>query len=278
MGSSEVFQHPAGRPLRWPPIGGRMPQLDRWCRRGSLVAAAFAAAVAVSLVPPFRAAIALAAAGATVAPDLSGPVVTESDVRDVVERYEADHDALERRSPVRPSAARLARLRQHDLEWKARVEAVDFDGLGVEGRIDHVLLRNRIDYNVRLLDREARRLEATATLVPFAPAIAGLEEARIRMETPDPVKAASTLAALAEEIDAVKKRVEAGLASRSAAGTPPRPGKSGPAPLEASGLAAFRAQEVLLDLGRVLDSWYRYYAGYDPLVTWWAEAPQKKAR
>src|SRR5262249_12397742 len=242
---------------RWPPIGGRMPQLDRWCRTGSLVAA-----VAVSLVPPSRPATVLAAAGALVAPDPSGPLVAESELRDVVERYSVDRDALEGRYPVRPSAARLARLRQHDLDWKARADALDFEGLGVEGRIDHVLLRNRLDYDVRLLDREARRLEATATLVPFAPAIAGLEEARIRMETLDPLKAASTLAALAEEIDAVKKRVEAGLASRSAAGTPPRPGKSGPAPLEASGLAAFRAQEVLLDLGRVLDSWYRYYAGY----------------
>src|SRR5262249_41552111 len=141
-----------------------------------------------------------------------------------------------------------------------------------------VLLRTRVDYDVRLLDREARRLEGTATLVPFAPAIASLEEARIRMETLDPVKAASALAALADEIDAVRKRVEAGLPRGSAAGAPTRPAKPTPAPLEASGLAAFRAQEVLQDRGRVLDSWYRYYAGYDPLVTWWAEAPQKKAR
>src|SRR5262249_15560416 len=72
--------------------------------------------------------------------------------------------------------------------------------------------------------------------------------------------------------------VEAGLPRGSAAGGPTRPTRGAPAPLEASGLAAFRAQEVLQDLGRVLDSWYRYYAGYDPLVTWWAEAPERKVR
>src|SRR5262245_46507117 len=100
MGSSEVFQHPAGRPLRWPPIGGRMPHLDRWCRRGSLVATVAVAALASSLGPPSQPAITLAAGGATVAPDPSGPVVAESELRDVVERYAVDSDALERRYPV----------------------------------------------------------------------------------------------------------------------------------------------------------------------------------
>src|SRR4029077_19577470 len=104
--------------------------------------------------------------------------------------------------------------------------------------------------------RYQAQLAEGASLVPFASAILDLNDARLGMETLDAAKAATTLDALARQIEATRKAVEADL----------KPSK----------LAAFRAQEATDDLKRTLDGWYQFYSGYDPMFTWWAAAPHKK--
>jgi hypothetical protein len=84
----------------------------------------------------------------------SGPVESpRSELRDLVERFATDRGALQRRYPVEPSTERTERVKGFYAEWQARVRSVAFEPLGVEGRIDYVLLRNRIDYELRLLAR-----------------------------------------------------------------------------------------------------------------------------
>ncbi len=41
-------------------------------------------------------------------------------------------------------------------------------------------------------------------------------------------------------------------------------------------LTAFRAQEQIGVVAEALRSWYEFYSGYDPLFTWWCEAPYKE--
>ena len=74
-----------------------------------------------------------------------------------------------------------------------------FDTLGVEGRIDHTLLRTRLEYELRLLAREQKWVADAATLVPFSGTITALLEARGRLEPMDAEKTATTL----EEVTAV---------------------------------------------------------------------------
>ena len=188
-------------------------------------------------------------------PDATGPPAAVSELRDVVDRYTLDRAALLRRYPD-ASAARFARLRQHHEEWQRRLAAVPFDRLEPEGRIDHVLLRTRIEYELRLLDREEKWLSETTALLPFAGSVTGLSDARLRMESLDPQKAAATLEKLAADIDAARRGI--------ATSKPPQ-------------LVAFRAQEALDGLTATLRAWTQYYNGYDPMVTWWAAAPSKKA-
>jgi prolyl oligopeptidase len=180
-----------------------------------------------------------------------------SELREVVELYAADRTVLQRRYPVERSPQRVARLKRFHEEWRARVARVDFEPLGLEGRLDHILLRNEIDNDAKLLGRYEGWLAEAAPLLPFAPVILGLNDARLGMETLDASKAASVLDALAQQVEASRKEVEA------AASQPDKP-------------AAFRAQEAADGLKRVLESWYQFYAGYDPLFTWWAAAPYKK--
>jgi uncharacterized protein DUF885 len=186
------------------------------------------------------------------------PAPVPSELRNVVERYDTDHAALLRRYPVERSTQRRARLQAFYDDWKRQAAALDFEGLGIEGRVDHILLRNEVDDEAKLLSRAERVLGEGAPLTPFAATILELEDARLGMETLDPATAASRLAALAEQVEATGKAIEA-------------------APAQAAPRVVFRAQEATEDLGKVLESWYEFYAGYDPMFTWWASAPYHKA-
>lgn len=176
-----------------------------------------------------------------------------SELRELVERYTSDRMALLRRYPDASSPERFARLTRFYGDWQATLEATASDAFGVDGRLDVVLLRQRLAYERVLLGREQQWQAETTTLVPFAATIQGLNDARLRMESLDAARAATTLSALAVEIERATRQETA------------KPSK----------LVAFRAQEELRDLAATLKGWHDFYAGYDPLFTWWAEAPYK---
>jgi hypothetical protein len=194
-------------------------------------------------------------AAQSVAPDPAGPPAATSELRDVVDRYSLDRAALLRRYPIEVSPERHGRLRPYHEEWRHRAAGLSFDPLSLEGRIDHVLLRSQLDYQLRLLGREEKWRSETNALLPFAGTITGLADARLDMESLDPQKAAAVLDRLTADIDAARR----GLVS------------SKPAQL-----VAFRAQETLDGLTAALRNWSQYYSGYHPLFTWWTDAPLKK--
>ena len=109
-------------------------------------------AVPWSVTPPLSVTLSAqqkpAAAGGqkTAAADGPGgpPRGTESELRDLVDRYSDDRVALLRRYPVDLSPERTARLKKYYADWQARVASIDFEPLGVEGRIDHIVLRRKI--------------------------------------------------------------------------------------------------------------------------------------
>ncbi len=183
----------------------------------------------------------------------------------VVERYSADRAALLRRYSVEYSDERRGQMREFSSAWRARLEAMDFDSLSLDGRIDYLLLKNRLGYELELLAREGKRLAETAPLVPFRETIIKFQESRRRMETINPEPAAALLARLQEEIEKTRKAVEAG--------TKPDGGEHA---IKTTKTAAYHAAQMLNDLRRALEQWFKYYDGYDPLFTWWASAPYKK--
>jgi uncharacterized protein (DUF885 family) len=225
--------------------------------------------VALAPAAPLAAQAPAAPAPATraYAPDL-GPLVRRpaSDLRDVVERYTADQRALLRRYDVDYSAERRAVRRAFDEGWLARTDSIGFDRLNEDGRIDWLLLRDRLRHDLALLAQEEQLVAETAPLLPFEGTVLSLAEARRRLETIDPAATADTLAHLADAIQAARGAVEAGLQ--------PSPG---PGAVHAERLAAFHASQLLESLQETLQRWYRFYDGYDPLFTWWDEAPYRRA-
>lgn len=186
---------------------------------------------------------------------------TPSPLRSLVERYSQDRQALLRRYAVPFSPARQDRMRGFHTQWQADLEAMDFDALGVEGRIDFLLLKKELWYQLELLNREEGLFQEMVPLLPFARDIMELEESRRRFEGVDPEEAAALLAGFPERVTEAREAIR----SRESAGD------------KVSRIVALRAEGLLRQLNRSLGRWYRHFAGYDPLFTWWVASPYEGA-
>ncbi len=184
---------------------------------------------------------------------------TSSELRDLVDRYQTDRQTLLRRWHVEYSPQRRQRLGEFLAAWLVQLEQVGFDRLSQQGKIDYVLLRTRLEYERQLLRREEQQWAQVAPLLPFGPVIIELMEARRRMERLEPTGAANAVSRLVQQVDSARQSAE-----RASAGS-------------VTAITAFRGAEILRGLQNTLGQWYRYYAGYDPLVTWWVEEPFKRA-
>jgi uncharacterized protein (DUF885 family) len=182
---------------------------------------------------------------------------SKSELRSMIERYTADRGSQNRSSPIDFSPARIARMKQFYAEWQANLAKVNFDTMSQDGRVDYLLFKNQLDYEARQLDTRARNFQEASAMVPFAQTIIDLEESRRRMESINSAKVATTLSSLEKQIDQTRKAVEA----------------DGARNIKKS--LANRAAVEADSLRTSLRNWYTYYNGYDPLFTWWADAPYK---
>jgi hypothetical protein len=177
-------------------------------------------------------------------------------MRPVIERYDVELRDLNRVYAVPGSSGRRSRLEKFYTEQLRLMENINFDALNQAGKIDYVLLDERLLDEQKQLAGEARQEEEIAPLIPFQEAIIGLEEARRRMETIDPRKSAAVLAKMTADIAAAK----AALPNSKAA----------PA-------AMHRAAVRLAQLRNYFHAWFNFYDLYDPMFAWWVDAEYKRA-
>jgi hypothetical protein len=177
-----------------------------------------------------------------------------SEMRPVIERYAVELRDLNRVYAVPGSGVRQKKLEGFYADQFRLLDAMNFDAFSQAGKVDYLLLRNRLEHERKQVAVEGRQDAEIALLIPFQQAIIGLEEARRRMETLDAQKSAAALVKLAADIAAAK-----------AANA-----KASPAVLNG---AATR----LSQLRNTLRTWYNFYALYDPKFSWWVDGEYKKA-
>ncbi len=180
---------------------------------------------------------------------------TNSEMRAAIERYTADRGSLTRSYPVAISPARRARFKKFFEERLTSLKSLDFDSMSQDGKIDYLLFKNHLEYELRQLDIQAQQLAEIQPLVPFANTIIDLEEARRRMEPINSGQVAATLTELKKQVDERRRAVEGGLQVKKT--------------------VANRAVITITGLHTNLRNWYTFYNGYDPLFTWWNEEPYK---
>lgn len=184
-----------------------------------------------------------------------------ADLGPLLERYESDLQSLRRFYDVQLSPTTERVMRQFYEAWRAALQQVQFGSLPQEGRIDYILFRNKLDHEIRQLELNRKRSAEIADLIPFAPAIIELKDARQRVDPLDASAAASTLEQISKQMEDLSKRIN-------------EPAKGGEIKIEKT--AAFRAARTVDRLRDTLKSWFEFYDGYDPLFTWWATEPYKK--
>lgn len=188
-------------------------------------------------------------------PDLSTLAQPQSSqLRDLVERFTQDVRVLESFYSVPGSALRRARLREFYAAWQSRLDAMPYEPLDVEGRIDWHLLQQHLRYQFGLLDREERKQAEMAPLPGFGDVIAGLQEARRQFESFSPRDPAEILSKVSDQLEAAKKAMEQ---------ADPKPSKS----------VALRAAQQIDGLKDSLENWFKHYDGYDPEFGWWTRGP-----
>ena len=195
--------------------------------------------------------------------DAARPAEHDGDLREVVESYEADREDVLREYDVPDSPLRGPRLEQFYREWDDKLAKIPFDELDQPAKIDYILLANHIKREERQLKLDGEAQRAIEPLAPFLAAIAELETARRKYEFVEGQAAAGRLAELSARVTAAKSDLEKRLAKSG----------SGERPKRTDGR---RAANAVNAASRTLRRWYEFYHGYDPVVSWWIEAPYKK--
>ena len=142
------------------------------------------------------------------APDprtLLGPA--PADLAPVIERYTSDWHSLRRfyDLPFSPATERVTR--QFYEAWLAEIGQIHVERLPLEGRIDYILFKNKLEHEIRQLELNRKRWAEMIELLPFGGAIIELKEARQRVDPMEPAKAAAAVANLGRQVDELSARL-----------------------------------------------------------------------
>jgi len=194
-----------------------------------------------------------------------------SEMRSAIERYTVDRGTLSRSFPMTTSKARRERFKNFYSEWWRSLLTHDFDSMSQDGKIDYILFKNHLEYELRQLEIQSRQLEEIEPLVPFSSTIIELEESRRRMEPINSPKVAATLNELRKQVEEKRRAVEVGLRPEGRGGDT----SVSIEPLRVKKSVANRAVAAINGLRTNLRNWYTFYNGYDPIFTWWNEEPYR---
>jgi len=201
------------------------------------------------------------------AADPNGAKAPVSEMRSAIERYTVDRGSLSRSYPVAVSRSRRERFKKFYTDWLTSLQGLDFDSMSEDGKIDYLLFKNHLEYELRQLEIQSKQITEIEPLLPFAARIIELEETRRRMETIDSARTAATLNDLRKQVDERRRAIEAGVRGARGGDNPET------VPMKKS--VANRAVAAINGLRANLRNWYTFYNGYDPMFTWWNEEPYR---
>lgn len=190
----------------------------------------------------------------------------ESEMRIAVTRYLEDKGALQRRYPVQHSPVRRSRLGEFYNGWQQSLNETDFDELSYEAQIDYLLLKNRLTFELEILDQKENQWNEMSGLVPFADSLRVLQESHYDRERVDPRSAAGTLDEKASQIETLTTKLVEEAETQGGVVTRP----------DITPAVANRAANYVSHLRGVLADWDEFYNGYDPFYNFWVRTPYQR--
>jgi uncharacterized protein (DUF885 family) len=178
-------------------------------------------------------------------------------VEELIVRYRTDRDALAKFYGWSVlSESHRKRMDDFYSAWEASLGEVDYAALSSAGEVDYQLIKHRLEYRRKSLATNWKKLQGVSELVAFKDGVLGLYEASRKREKMVARDAAEQLAMITKAVENLKGKVSI---------------EEGDDKLLTNPVLALRAQKVVGEVSRRLDSWYRFYAGFDPEFSWWAK-------
>ena len=184
-------------------------------------------------------------------------LLQSSEVNNLMVQYNADRGSLTRFYFVPNSPERRQRLQAFTKEYLSKLSALPFENFSTDGKVDYILLKRKLDNELRLLDKEETEYNQVSKYFPFADDIYALEKKRRRGASLNGEQLAKQLNELSKAINRSSKALKTEPAI-------PRP-------------LAIRAENTIKGLQLALKSVFEFYNGYDPQFTWWVPVPYKAA-
>src|SRR5690606_7825585 len=195
--------------------------------------------------------------GWTLRPQGSTGAAPVSEVYQLMGELAADYGSLQRFYIIEGSPERRERFKQFYLDYKGRLEAMPFNQLSVNGRVDYLLTMRDIEQGLRKLEEEKEEYRQMENWISYGDPIYGSEKQRRRRKHLDAPKVASQVNDISKKLPALTEALD-------------KENPSFPQHL------ADRAQQVVLGHRKALESVHGFYSAYDPDFSWWMERPQIK--
>lgn len=154
------------------------------------------------------------------------------------------------------SPEKRERLNNLYVAYEKKLDAINFDALSQECKVDYLLFKRNLKENLRLAAEEAAEYEKIRKWFPFADQIYALEKSRRRGIQPEAEKVAGDWYRITKQV----KELQVKLGNDK--------------DLTISSLYA--AEQVIDHLKKSLSSVFKFYNGYDPMFTWWTPKSYQK--
>ena len=136
--------------------------------------------------------------------DSGGKDIRPSAMQLLLETYAEDLALVNRYFDIPLARMDLDEKRQFFECYRKTLAGLPFDPMGQTERIDYLLFKTKLDYELRKLAIEEKRNQEIAPWVPFAQTICGLEQQRRGMEPIESSGVAAQLADMPEQIERLR--------------------------------------------------------------------------
>lgn len=168
-----------------------------------------------------------------------------------VNEHAEDQDKMN----VLNSPEQRKRLVEVNNDYLKQLQQTDFESLSIYGKVDYILLKKRINFDLNELKKEEEKYNQVTKYLSFADEIYLLEKKRRRGDFVDGEKVAT-------ELNGILKQLKADSAVYSKNVSVDMP-------------LAKITRDALIGLKGRLKDFYGFYNGYDPAFSWWVPEPYK---
>ena len=204
------------------------------------------------------------------------PLTGAESFADQVRAFDADQRRISRSYDLPWSPQRRERLDRLYRDWQHTVGRTDFSALDQDGRVDYLLLRERLTYERALLAEEAQRQAEVEPLLPFLAGINRLQAARWESPQVDLPAASLLVGAIPDQVRGIRERLERGLKDKDKDKNTDKLKASDDA-LQITAVVAARAAGATDELRETLTHWHDAYNGSLPEFPFWMKVPVDEA-